>query len=84
MLKTIRRRSTRSLPAADLAAANGQWLHGRLDNIVRLVAEIRALPEGASAQELTARLVAEAEDADTRAFFVDELTEQASRTAKAA
>ena len=74
MLKTLRHHRARSL-----SNANRQWLNGRLDNIAQLVAEIRALPEGESAQELTRRLLAEAEDAHSRARYVAEFTAKASR-----
>lgn len=74
MLKTIRRRNARSL-----AKSNRTWLGEHLDNIARLVDEIRALPEGASALELAVRLVAEAEDAELRALYVDELAAKANR-----
>jgi hypothetical protein len=74
MLQMIRRRHH-----LGLATANQTWMNDRLDNIAQLVDQIRALPDGASAKELTARLLSEAEEADARAGYVDDFTAKASR-----
>lgn len=64
-----------------LADINQRLLNARLDNIARLLDEIRALPEGASAKELTAKLLNEAEEVDLRALCVDQFAAKATRTA---
>jgi hypothetical protein len=73
MLKTIRRRHR-----LGLAAANREWMNERLDNVARLVEQIRELPAGASAKELAGQLLTEAEEVAVRATYVDELTAKAA------
>ena len=74
MLQMIRRRHR-----LGLAAANRTWMNDRVNNIAELVEQIRALPDGESARDMTARLLAEAEEANLRAECADELTAKASR-----
>lgn len=75
-MKMLRRYRARSL-----ADSNRRLLNARLDNITRLIAEIHALPEGASAKELTDMLLREAEDANCRARYVEEFTAKAAEAA---
>jgi hypothetical protein len=53
-------------------------MNERLDNVARLVEQIRELPAGASAKELAGQLLTEAEEVAVRATYVDELTAKAA------